>query len=187
MSVIKQYKYSIGFVLSIVIATILFFTGVFHTLVAQLDGFGYFSAFFAGILFPFTFTAAAAGLYLVEIGDTLHPVLLALLAGIGAMFADLLMFRFIKGSILTEINLFIKAMMPRPTLVHMEQITKRRIWRWAIPFLASLMIASPLPDEIGVALFGIINFRPKYLVIITYVLNTIGIFALVFLGNALSS
>lgn len=187
MSFILRYKYTFGLLLSILIAAVLFGTGVFHQLVKLLDGFGYVSAFFAGLLFPFTFTAAPAGLFLLEIGASLNPVLTALLAGVGAMLADLLMFRFIKGSILKEMQTLMKSIVPMPTLARMEHVTKKRMWRWTMPFLGSLLIASPLPDELGIAIFSIINFRPKYLLVITYILNTLGIFGLVFLGSTIGS
>ncbi|PIR03075.1 MAG: hypothetical protein COV60_02250 [Candidatus Magasanikbacteria bacterium CG11_big_fil_rev_8_21_14_0_20_43_7] len=185
MSFIKRYKYTIGFLISIGIAIILFMTGTFHILVGHLDGFGYVGALIAGFFFSFTFTAASAGLFFVEIGDTLNPFLLAILAGVGAMCADMIMFKFMKVGILAEIKTLLKAIISIPTLSHMERLTKKKVWLWGIPFFASLLIASPLPNEIGIALFGVINFRPKYLSAISYLLNTIGICALIFLGRAI--
>lgn len=181
---LKQYKYTIGFAFSIFVALILFLTGTFDLLANSLNGAGYPSAVIAGFLFPITFTAAASGLYLVELGTDLNPIIIALLAGFGAMLADLLMFRFINGTIIQELKLIMALLVPPHRRKRMERLTRHRVFLLGIPFIASLLIASPLPDEIGVALFGLVNFKPKYLSLITYVLNTAGIFLLVFAGYA---
>ncbi|MBI2990098.1 MAG: hypothetical protein HYY51_02840 [Candidatus Magasanikbacteria bacterium] len=181
---LKQYKYTIGFILSVCLAFILFLTGVFDLLADSLNGAGYPSAIVAGFLFPITFTAAAGGLYLMELGTRLNPIITALLGGFGAMIADLLMFRFINGTILQELKLIAAMLIPKHRRQRMERFTKKRVFLIGVPFLASLLIASPLPDEIGIALFGLVNFKPKYLSLITYLLNTAGIFVLVFAGYA---
>lgn len=178
----RTYKYTLGFFLSILIAFTLLFAGIFETIVFHLTQYGIFGGLIAGLLFPFTFTAASAGIFLVELGRFYNPFLIAVIAGLGAMIADLIMFRFLKEGIVDEIKLIIQSILPIPTLKKLENITEKKVWLWGIPFLASVLIASPLPDEIGIALFGVVNFRPRYLSLLSYILNTLGIFALVFLG-----
>jgi uncharacterized membrane protein len=185
MTFLNTYKYTIGFVFSVAIAIVLFATGTFDRLIGILDGGGYVSAVVAGFLYPFTLTAASAALYLIEIGDALNPFALAILAGIGAMFADLIMFKLLKKSITDELKVIMLTLLPPHRRQRLERITKHRFFLWLTPLLASFLIASPFPDEIGVALFGIINFRPKYLSILSFFLNTIGIFFLVLLGYSL--
>jgi len=178
----QTYKYTLGFFLSVILAFVLLFTGTFEIIISHLSQYGIFGGLVAGLLFPFTFTSASAGVFLVELGRFYNPLLIALIAGIGAMVSDLLMFRFLKEGIVDEIKLIGKVLLSIPTLQRMENLTKKKVWLWGIPFVASVLIASPLPDEIGIALFSMINFRPRYLSAISYLLNTIGIFALVWLG-----
>ncbi|KKW19382.1 MAG: hypothetical protein UY63_C0015G0023, partial [Parcubacteria group bacterium GW2011_GWA2_51_10] len=54
-------------------------------------------------------------------------------------------------------------------------IFKRRMFRWAIPFVGALIIASPLPDELGITLMGVSKMRASSLVAISYVMNSLGI------------
>lgn len=183
---LSNFRYTILFVLSIIVAVILYAGGVFNSIVQSLDGAGYATAFVAGFFYSISFTIASAGLFFVELGEHYNPVAIALLGGLGAMLADLLMFKFIKETIVGEMKLLFRSIIPTPRRKRWERLTKRRVFIWGVPFVASMFIASPLPDEIGVALFSLVNFRPKYLSIITFLLNTAGIFLLVFLGHALS-
>lgn len=44
----------------------------------------------------------------------------------------------------------------------------------------------PMPDEFGVALMGISNFKRRYVLIICFVLNIIGLTMLLALGKVLT-
>lgn len=182
---LKQYKYTISFLLSIVFAIVLELTGIIDGLVSLLGGYGYIGAFVNGLLFSSTFTAAPATVLFFEFGQHLHPLTVGLLGGAGAMVGDLLMYRFIKERLLEEFRAIGAYLIPIHRRELMERITRHSMFLWAAPFLASLLIASPLPDELGVSLFSLINFKPKYLFLITFFLNTIGILFLVYLGNAI--
>lgn len=179
---ISTYKYTISFFCAIAIAIALFTTGAFEILVTSLGSYGYISAFIAGLFFSYSFTSPSAALYLVRLGETLNPWILAIVAGIGAMSTDILMYKYMKDGLLQEIKSIGKLLLPISRMQKMEEFTKKRVFLWSVPFLASILIASPLPDELGVALFSFINFKPKYLSIITFLLNTTGILILVFIG-----
>jgi hypothetical protein len=58
-------------------------------------------------------------------------------------------------------------------------------FRWLLCVLGCCLIASPLPDELGLVLFGLINFKPKYLAVVSVVLNTLGILLLVLWGKSM--
>ena len=51
----------------------------------------------------------------------------------------------------------------------------RRMFRWVLPFVGALIIASPFPDEIGLGLMGLSRMRVRDLMIISFVMNAIGI------------
>ena len=181
---LRQYKYSISFLLSIVCAVVLQSTGVMENFVGLLDTYGYIGAFVNGLFISTTLTAAPATVLFFDFGKNLNPLLVGLLGGTGAMVGDLLMYRFIKESLMEEFRAIGVYLIPIHRRELMERITKHTMFLWAAPFLASLLIASPLPDELGVSLFNFINFKPKYLSVVTFLLNTIGILCLVYLGSA---
>lgn len=67
--------------------------------------------------------------------------------------------------------------------VTMFRMSKSKAWRRIITLVASLIIMSPLPDEIGVALFGMIKSKTRYLILFSFLLNFTGIFLISYLGG----
>lgn len=181
---IRTYPYTIGLIASIMFAILLFVSGTMDVIVEQLNGFGYLGAFLAGLAYASTFTASIAALFFVALGSHLHPITVIVLGGIGAMLGDLFFYWLIKNGIGKEVAAILLHLIPGKGLRRLERFTKRRVFLWTVPFLASFFIASPLPDELGIALFGLINFRIKYLSFVSFLLNTAGIAGLVFIGNA---
>ena len=49
---------------------------------------------------------------------------------------------------------------------------------WLSSFLAAAIIASPLPDELGLMILGFIHFNTKKFLPIAFVLNFLGILAI---------
>ncbi len=64
-------------------------------------------------------------------------------------------------------------------------IFKSRLIRLAAAIIGFFIIASPFPDEIGIALLGITNLDIKKFLPISFILNSFGILALVGLGKIL--
>jgi uncharacterized membrane protein YdjX (TVP38/TMEM64 family) len=48
-----------------------------------------------------------------------------------------------------------------------------------MPFLGALIIASPVPDEIGVSILGLTKIRYWQFFMVTFILNALGIFLIV--------
>jgi len=87
-----------------------------------------------------------------------------------------------------EINGFTRPLtdriLPKDLLVMIwKSVSRSKVWKALIPVIAGLIIASPLPDEIGVALFGASKFEPKKFVFISYFLNFLGILIITSLGS----
>jgi uncharacterized membrane protein YdcZ (DUF606 family) len=66
-----------------------------------------------------------------------------------------------------------------------RRIARSRVWKIIIPVIAGFIIASPLPDEFGVAIFGAAKYEPRKFVILSYCLNFIGILAITSLAKVL--
>jgi hypothetical protein len=178
-----QYKHTLFLVGSIILACILFFSGYLHVITHTIAGYGYVTAFLAGMLFTISFTSAIASFVFIELGNTASPILFAIVGGFGAMVSDLLLYRFLKTSLLEEWKLIMASRISIQRRAQMERITKNRVFIWTVPFIASALIASPVPDEVGVALFSVINFHPKYFSLISFLANMGGIFVLLTIGS----
>lgn len=144
----------------------------FHAFLNHLNGLGYIGAFFAGALFVGTFTATTGAYILATLTETLNPWELGLVAGLGAVVADVTIFRFVKDGILEELEDVYNELHGR-RLSHIFHI---KTFRWTLPVLGALIIASPLPDELGVALMGISKLPTWKFVILSFILNSLGIF-----------
>jgi hypothetical protein len=136
----------------------------------------------AGILYAFSFTSFTASILFFELGKTGDTLTLSLLGGLGSVVADLVILKTAKISFHREFELLYKETFfryifrpfPRP-LLHTLKI-----------IIAMIIIASPLPDEAGVALLANGYILPKKIfVLLSFFLNFLGIYSILALGKAL--
>lgn len=163
---------------SFVVAYVLHSFGVFDRIEYVLNGHGYWSMLLAGILFSFGFTSAFGVAILVDLSLHVNPFLGAIAAGFGAMLTDIGIFSFVRFAVFhDEIHRLRHSRFIRffHTLLHRSRVPSnvRSILLWSF---AGLIIASPLPDEFGVALVSSVsNVRSRQFALLCFVLNTIGI------------
>ena len=137
----------------------------------------YFGVAIAGFLFSFGFTTPfAIGAFV-----TMNPqniFLSAIVGGFFAMLADLLIFSIIKISFMDEFRKLgrTKAM---KEIVSFEPTLNRKIKHYFLYAFAGIVIASPLPDELGVSMLAWLGrIKSLPLAIVTFAANTIGIFVM---------
>ncbi len=160
----------------IILALILSRFDAFHSFLTHLGGLGYVGAFFAGALFVSTFTVATGALILLILAETLHPLEIGLIAGLGAVVGDLTIFRFVKDNLTSEIEDIYNHFDKRH---HLKKLFRSKYFNWTLPILGAIIIASPLPDEMGVSLMGLSKLSAFRFIILSYFLNSIGIFLVV--------
>lgn len=170
-----RYKNLITLALSIVFALILSRFEAFHTFLLSLGGMGYLGAFLAGILFVSTFTVATGAVILLVLAEKLSPVEIGIIAGLGAVVGDLLIFRFIKDNLMEEIT----PIYDRLGGSHLTKLLSTKYFSWTFPVFGAIVIASPLPDELGVSLMGIAKMKTYQFIILSFILNAVGIFLIV--------
>lgn len=136
---------------------------------------GYAGAFIVGIFFTSAFTIAPAGVALYALAETHDPVLIALLAGAGAVLGDYLILRLLKDRVFAELAPLAK----RYGGSFFRAFFRSPYFSWLIPFIGAFVIASPLPDEIGIALLGLSKIRTWQFLTVAFVLNAIGIFLII--------
>lgn len=151
----------------------------FHNFLSSM---GYLGMFILGLFFAYGFTAAPATALLLIIAKEYNILLAGLIAGLGALVADLIIFNLIRHSFADEIEKLFK----EKIVVYLYHKIPSFIRKYLIPATAGFIIASPLPDEIGVSLFALSrNVSTKTFLIFSYVLNTIGILVILILGNVI--
>lgn len=150
-----------------------------HTFLFNL---GYLGTFLAGVFFTYGFTAAPSTAILLILAREQNVLVAGLVAGLGALVGDLIIFKFIRYSFSDEIEKLSKTRV----IKYINNKTPILIKKYFIPVLACVVIASPLPDEIGVSLFAFSkSISTKFFSILSYILNTIGIFVILIIGNSL--
>ena len=181
---IFKFKYPklIIFVLFILIAYTLFSNKNFNDLILLTET-GYLITFIGGILIALGFTAPF-GIGLLINSSPQNIFIGALIAGIGATLSDILIFKFIKFSFIDEF----KKLEKTKTIKEIEEIVKKNkhilIKHYLLYVFAGIIIASPLPDEIGVAMLaGLTTINVKTLALIGFILHTLFIFFIIYLGT----
>ncbi len=167
------HRNTILFILSILLSYILLTSQYTHDLISSLGNFGYLGSFIVGMFYTYTLTVAPATVSLFVLGETLNPLLLALTGAAGAVLSDYIIYRFVK-------NTFVKELEEFPTIkrsMHntIKAVRKSKVLKYYIPLIAGLIIASPLPDELGAGMLGMIKFRPKKFLMYSYFFNFLGI------------
>lgn len=159
-------------VLSVFVAIVLVRVGVVHRLV-DLTGDAYvLASFVAGMFFTSVFTTAPAIAVLGSLGATYPLFVVALVGGLGALIGDAVIFRFFKKNISQDVGYAL-------ALTHSQKIQKLlelKTFRWFLTSIGALIIASPLPDELGLALLGLSRVPLKFFVPISFTFNVIGIY-----------
>ncbi len=167
--------------LSVLIAIILMKTGVLIDILASSKKLALFGSFIAGMFFTSVFTVAPATVVLAEIAQINSIFLTALFGGAGALIGDLIIFRFIKNRLFEDILYLLKKSKSEKLI----SIFRLRIFRWSLAFLGALVIASPLPDELGLMMLGFSKMKTSLFIPISFLLNSLGILVIGLIAKAI--
>lgn len=156
---------------SIVVAIILAKTGILEEVLTSTQEWRLLGSLIAGMFFVSIFTAAPAGVVLFEIAAANSIWEVAFFGGIGALIGDLLIFRFIKDSLSEDVAWLIR----KTKQERLVSIFKLKLFRWIVPFVGAMIVASPLPDEIGLTMMGLSKIKTSVFVPVSFFLNFFGI------------
>lgn len=166
--------HDVGFVaMSVVLALILARIEGVEYLLATSKNIGLWGSFIAGLFFTSVFTTAPAIVVLGEIAQMTPVPLVALLGGLGAVIGDLVIFHIFRDHIADDVRAMMHSRRHRFKL-----LVSMRAFRWIGLLIGALVIASPLPDELGIALMGFARLDTKVFVPISFLMNFIGILAI---------
>jgi uncharacterized membrane protein YdjX (TVP38/TMEM64 family) len=144
-----------------------------------LEKIGLWGAFLAGIFYAYGFTAPPATAALIIIAKQQDIVLAGLIAATGAFLGDMMIFKFVRHTFKKEAERLAEEKFIR----HFH-----RLPRWLKKHLAlivgSILVASPLSDEIGVSILALSEINIKNFSMLSIILNTLGIFIILLIGRA---
>lgn len=160
----------------ICIAYIIFSEPGIGDLVNNIGRYGYLGNFIAGMLFSFGFTTPfAIGFFIVY--NSKNILITAIIGGIGATISDLLIFKIVKFSFIDEFNRIKKTERIQELNWLITYEFGHKVRNYLMYVFAGLIIASPLPDELGVIMLaGLTKIKMKSFMIISFLFNTIGIY-----------
>lgn len=129
------------------------------------------SSFIAGLFFTSVFTTAPAIVVLGKISQIEPVLLVALFGGMGAVIGDMAIFFVFRNHISGDIDNLLSRLKNDP----FRAVTRNRNIRWLGVLIGALIIASPLPDELGIAMMGISRVKFKVFIPVSFLFNSLGI------------
>lgn len=135
-------------------------------------GFAPFEAFVAGFFFTSLLTIAPAGVALAEMAQIAPVSQVAFWGAAGAVAGDLVLFLFVRDAISEDIAALLRGRWTKK----LTALAQTPLLSWAVPVMGALVIALPLPDEIGIAMLGLSKTDLRFLVPVSYAMNYLGIF-----------
>ena len=168
-------------VLSVVLAIALAKSGLIVKLFTVTGEMRIVGTLIAGFFFTSIFTTLPAIVALGELARTNSIWETAVIGAIGAMLGDFILFRFVRDKVAQDFLYLVQITHPR-RLIHILHL---RLFRWIIPFVGALIIASPLPDELGLMMLGLSRIKTINFIPLTLLFNFIGIVIIGLIARAI--
>lgn len=168
-------------ILSVFIAIALIETGAIENLISLTQGVKFIGNFVAGMLFVSIFTIAPATAVLVEIARADSIISLVLIGGMGAALGDLIIFKLVKNRLAQDFSYLFRL----SKFGKFKIFFKFKIFRRLTPLIGALIIASPLPDEVGLTMLGLSKMKTRVFIPLSFMLNALGILVIGLIAKSL--
>lgn len=176
-----QYKNITFLFLSLLIFFYFAESDIVQRTIQAIGNWGYPGAFIVGIFFASTFTIAPAMFTLYVLAENLNPYEVAIFAGLGGMFADFVIFKFLKNHLFNELKPFFSKL----GNTQIARVFRTPFFMFFVPFIGAFLVAyPPVPDELGVGMLGLSRLKTWQFMILSFVLNATGIFLVVSAAKA---
>lgn len=139
-------------------------------------------SFVAGMFFTSMFTTAPAIVTLAEIAHVDSILLTALFGALGAVVGDLIIFRFVQDRFSEHL---LQVIQSQGLGRKMKSLVRLQYFRWFTFFVGGLIMASPLPDELGIGLLGFSKIKLPFFILFAFLFNFIGILLIGLIAQAL--
>lgn len=177
-TIVKKYSFrevsqDLAIILmSVGFAYLLVDSGVISEWLVGSQGLEAIGPFFAGMFFTSLLTTAPAIVVFGEMAQVFPPLTIAFFGASGAVVGDLVIFSFVKDRFSEHLAALFRTQKPS---ARMKRLLRFPAMRWLTFLAGGLIIASPLPDEVGIALLGFSKMKLSGFVTVSFVFNFIGI------------
>jgi hypothetical protein len=181
-----RYKYPKLTILTLsFVLAYLFFTSYELTWMREaMRSMGLFGSFIAGVFYVYGFLAPIATATFLIIAKDQPFLLTGLIGGLGAVIGDLIIFRLIRHDFMDEMRLLADEKIIARPRAWLGRKIHAKLKGYFLPIIGAFIIASPLPDELGVVLIaGSSKISQTFFTIASYCLNTIGILTILYIGT----
>lgn len=141
---------------------------------AKIGQSGVFGALLAGILYAFALTSSAATAIFANTAQSLSPLVLALVGGLGAAIYDLTIFVLVRDQ---ASHGFLHSL-------RSPVVTQRKIPSWLLTLIGLVILASPLPDELSSGFLSFTKLSTRNFIFISFLANVAGIFIIILISRA---
>lgn len=176
-----EYKHTSMTIIIMLLTLLILNTALATAVLEWFKNVGLLGGFVAGIMSVSMFTTAPAVVLILAIADHINPLQLILVASIGSVIGDWLIIKFLEDEVAAEI----KPLLRKYHILPLIRKFQRSKSRWIASVLGAVVLALPLPDEFGIALMDLSRLKRRHLLLICFVLNLIGIAALVGAGTTI--
>ncbi len=156
-------------------------TGAVHLITEPLRSLDIAGSFIAGTLFTSVFTTAPAIVILAELAQDTSSASVAFWGGLGAMAGDYVIFRLMRDRIAQDIEYILRLARAKKIITMLRTVR----FRWMATIIGAAIIASPLPDELGLTLLGMSRVSSVVVLPLMFALNAGGIYLIGEVARAL--
>lgn len=128
--------------------------------------------FFAGVLFTSFLTTPLSLAFIYLLSDQTNPLQLASVGALGATLGDFIIIKLFRDSVFEDFTTLSRDL----KLKRFFSFFRNSHLNHLAPLLGLLVIASPFPDEIGVMLLSASKLKYSQLLILSFLMNALGIF-----------
>lgn len=161
--------------LGLFLAYLIYRSPFFSNLISFLVRFGYLGGLLGGFLFSSTLTAIIGLLLMLSLAPHLNLFGLVSAATLGAVIGDIIIFYIIKNKLSHDVS-FTSHLFSK---YHLSKLFHSRYFSWTLPIVGALIIMSPLPDELGISLFGIAHAPVEEFAFVSLMSRTFILFLLI--------
>ncbi len=163
-------------VLSVIFAIWLGNSVFLEKLLAATSSSEFLASFLGGLFFTSIFTAVPAVVLLGEVSQNTSPIFVSAVGALGALLGDMLMFKFLRDRLAKDFYALFDVN------IRKSQFRLPR-FRWLVMLVGGLIIASPFPDELGLAILGFSNTKTNLVIPISLLFNFFGILVIALLAS----
>ena len=166
---------------SVIVAVVLVKFHVIELMIGKTESNILIGSFVSGLFFTSIFTTAPAIVALGEISKLNNIFLVVIIGGFGATLGDYILFRFFRNRLGADLQLLIRGRKKHWWKHLFRSHTGKRI----LAVIGALIIASPLPDELGLMLMGVSKLKNSTFLPLSFLMNSLGILIIALVANTL--